>query len=378
MIDKQILDEVLPLPDLEELAAEKIQELKDEGFVISNFNSGGVFYTILMIVLRLKIEMVELLRTVLNGMFLSHATGPWLDIKLADYGKKRKKPQKTQGLVTLSRSAPAGAITIAKGQVFKTEKDINGEELRFFALAGAVLQGGALSVDVLVEAEKEGSRYNVPAGQITKSLTYISGVDTISNAEGWIAQEGSDVEVDEAARARGLRSWSELSRIAVKDAYINACEDITGVLYVTVNDLHPRGQGTVDVIITSTAGAASEPLLDQCRAACNEIKAPDDNILVMSSEIVTQDITVTVTVPQSNDNSDIEERVTQAIGDLLKLSKSRVLYELTRADLIHQIKSDVPAVRNVIITTPPADVALSNDKVIMPGEITVTVQGVAI
>lgn len=378
MIDKQILDEVLPLPELEELAAEKIQELKDEGFVISNFNSGGVFYTILMIVLRLKIEMVELLRTVLNGMFLSHATEAWLDLKLADYGKKRKKARKTQGHVTLSRSAPAGAITIAKGQVFKTEKDINGEELRFFALASTVLQGGALSVDVLIEAEKEGSRYNVPADQITKSLTYISGIDTITNAEEWITQEGSDIEADEAARARGLRSWSELSRVAVKDAYINACEDITGVLYVTVNDQHPRGQGTVDVIITSTAGVASEALLEQAQAACEEIKAPDDNILVMSSEIVTQDIAVTVTVPQSNDNSDIETRVSQAISDLLKLTKTRTLYELTHADLIFKIKSDVTTVRNVIVTTPPEDVALTNDKVIMPGTITVTVQGVAL
>lgn len=378
MIDKQILDEVLPLPDLDELATEKIQELKDEGFVISNFNSGGVFYTILMIVLRLKIEMVELLRTVLNGMFLSHATGSWLDIKLADYGKKRKKPRKAQGHVTLSRSAPAGAITIAKGHVFKTEKDINGEELRFFALTGAVLQGGSLSVDILVEAEKEGSRYNVPAGQISKSLTYISGVDTITNAEDWITQEGSDVEVDEAARARGLRAWSELTHVAVKDAYLNVCEAITGVLYVTVNDQHPRGQGTVDVIITSTAGVASETLLGQVQAACEEIKAPDDNILVMSSEIVTQDITVTVTVPQSNDSTDIEDRVTQAISDLLKLTKSRVLYELTHADLIHQIKSDVSTVRNVIVTIPPEDVALTNDKVIMPGEITVTVQGVTL
>jgi len=378
MIDKQILDEVLPLPELEELAAEKIQELKDEGFVISNFNSGGVFYTILMIVLRLKIEMVELLRTVLNGMFLSHASDAWLDLKLADYGKKRKKARKTQGHVTLSRLAPAGAITIAKGHVFKTEKDINGEELRFFTLASTVLQGGALSVDILVEAEKEGSRYNVPSGQISKSLTYISGVDTITNAEKWITLEGSDIEADEAARTRGLRSWSELTHVAVKDAYLNVCEAITGVLYVTVNDQHPRGQGTVDIIITSTAGIASESLLGQVQAACEEIKAPDDSILVMSSEIVTQDIAVTVTVPQSNDNSDIEARVTQAIRDLLQLTKSRVLYELTHADLIHQIKSNVSTVRNVIVTLPPEDVTLTNDKVIMPGAITVTVQGVAL
>ena len=33
--------------------------LKDEGFVISNFHSGGVVYTMLMIVLRIKVEVIE-------------------------------------------------------------------------------------------------------------------------------------------------------------------------------------------------------------------------------------------------------------------------------------------------------------------------------
>lgn len=45
MIDKAILDEVLPVPELETLKEEKIAELKEEGFAITNFHSGGVFYT---------------------------------------------------------------------------------------------------------------------------------------------------------------------------------------------------------------------------------------------------------------------------------------------------------------------------------------------
>ena len=33
------------------------------------------FYTMLMIVLRIKVEVIELLRAVLNNMFVSHAGG---------------------------------------------------------------------------------------------------------------------------------------------------------------------------------------------------------------------------------------------------------------------------------------------------------------
>ena len=55
MIDDKILDEIIPIPELEELRDEKVQELKDEGFVITNYNSGGIFYTLLLILLRIKI-----------------------------------------------------------------------------------------------------------------------------------------------------------------------------------------------------------------------------------------------------------------------------------------------------------------------------------
>ena len=40
MIDPKILDAVLPVPDLDELRDSMIEDLKNEGFVISNFHSG--------------------------------------------------------------------------------------------------------------------------------------------------------------------------------------------------------------------------------------------------------------------------------------------------------------------------------------------------
>lgn len=377
MIDKAILDSVLPVPNLGELRDSVIEELRREGFAITNFHSGGIFHTMLMVVLRVRIEFVELLRTVLNNMFLSHAEGIWLDIKAADYSKKRKKAQKAQGYVTISRAdAQAEAVRVAKGTVFKTEKDINGEELRFFALENAVLQKGALSADVLVEAELEGARYNVPQGQITRSLTYLDGVDTITNGEGWISREGSDTETDESLRLRGLRSWSELARVAIHDTYVNVCEEVNGVLYVTVDDQHPRGQGTIDVIVTSEAGSATEALLEAVREACETIKAPDDDVLVKSAETVVQPISLTVTVPAAISQEGMENRIAAAVTDLLKIRQRRELNELTHADLIYKVKSELPDIRNVTVTQPAADLFLDSGKVILPGEITVTIRGV--
>ncbi len=144
---------------------------------------------------------------------------------MADYSKKRKKAQKTQGFVTVSRTDMTGeAVKIPKGHVFKSILDINGRAA-LLRLEAATLQKGASSVDVLVEAETEGSRYNVPAGQITRTLTYLGDV-TFSNAEDWIVREGSDTEDDESARARTLRSWSELAQRATEDAFVDAAESV--------------------------------------------------------------------------------------------------------------------------------------------------------
>ena len=375
MIDKDILDEVLPVPDLEELKDATVERLKEEGFVITNFHSGGVFYTALMVVLRIKIEFTEFLRAVLNNMFLSHASGPWVDLKAADYSKKRKQAQKTQGIVTLTRADAEGeAVKIEKGHVFKTIKDLNGEELRFFAIEASVLQKGARTVGVMVEAEKEGSRYNVPQGQITRSLTFLNGVDGITNGEDWITREGSDTEDDAGLVTRALRSWSELAARPIEDTFVNTAESVPGVLFAQADCDHPRGQGTVDVIVTGTAGEATDGLLAAVREAVDNIAGPYDNILVKSSVTIAQDIAVTVTTGDGLAEDEVKGKVEAILTSLLAVRKGRKLNELTRSDINLAIRSGYSGATNAEITTPAQDVKLDKDKVIILGAVTVTVR----
>lgn len=375
MIDKDTLDAVLPLPEIEERRDELVAELKEEGFVITNFHSGGIFYTLLMIVLRIEREFKQFLRNFLNNAFVTHASGAWLDLKAADYSKKRKKAQKARGLVTVSRmDAEGDAVKIEKGHVFKTKKDINGEELRFFVLEATVLQQGARAVDVLVEAEMEGSRYNVPEGQITRSLTFLNGIDEITNGADWITREGSDTEDDDGLKTRTLRSWSELAARPIEDTFINAAESVPGVLFAQADCQHPRGQGTVDVIVTGTAGEATEGLLDAVREAVDKIAGPYDNILVKSSVVVPQDIEVVVATDDVSDDAEIKGKVASVLTELLAVRKGRKFYELTLSDINHAIRSSYTAATNVSVTTPAQDVKLDKDKVITLGAVTVTVR----
>lgn len=375
MIDKKILDEILPLPDIEERRDQLVSELKEEGFVVTNFHSGGIFYTLLMIALRIEREFKEFLRRFLNNSFVTHASGAWLDLKTGDYSKKRKKAQKTKGVVTLSRLGSKGeAVKIRKGHVFKTAMDINGEELRFFAVEAAVLQQDSVAVDVLVEAEMEGSRYNVPEGQITRSLTFLNGIDKISNGSNWIVREGSDTEDDEGLRTRALRAWAELAARSIEDTFINVAESVPGVLFAQADCQHPRGQGTIDIIVTGTAGEATEGLLDEVRKVADKVAGPYDDILVKSSVTVPQNIEVVVTTHDVSSDAEISAQVSSILTELLAVRKGRKLYELIRSDINFAIRQNYSMTTNVKVVTPAQDVKLERDKVIILGAVSVTVR----
>lgn len=133
MIDDKILDEVFPVPELTELKEKTVSELKEEGFIITNFQSGGIFNTLLMIVFQARVELTKLLRKLLSYLYVRHAPGKWLDLLGEDFSKSRKAAKNTCGNVTIYRDSEVEAKTlvIPINTIFKTNKDINHEELRF-------------------------------------------------------------------------------------------------------------------------------------------------------------------------------------------------------------------------------------------------------
>lgn len=374
MISNNILDKIFPVPELEDLKEEKIQQLNESGFVITNFKSGGVFYTLLMIVLQIYIELIKLFRTVLNQMYVKHASGDWLELRAQDYSKQRKSASKTEGMITLIGEENHGTITIPKGTTFKTDKDINGIELRYFSVDDIVFLAGETSAKVAVLAEKEGTDYNVSEGRIINCTKHLEGVSNITNETDWITKEGADIEDDESLRSRTLNSWSELATGTTAAKYKAAAEAVTGVLYVDVDQLHPRGQGTVDIIITSTAGAASEELIQEVTEAVESVKGEYDNLLVKSATTVSQDINIIATLPSLASDEGVEDRIRYAVSEYFKVSTSRNLNELILLDILCAVRDEVPVLKNIKITNPENDVFLDVGNVIMLGNLTVTVE----
>lgn len=72
MIDEIIMKNIIPIPDEEE-EMEKIQrELEAEGFPVTGFKKGGVFYHICRMLLKICIELEKLARTILSSYFLGN------------------------------------------------------------------------------------------------------------------------------------------------------------------------------------------------------------------------------------------------------------------------------------------------------------------
>lgn len=375
MIDNDILDQIFPVQDLESLKKEQVDKLQENGFTITNFNSGGIFNTLLMIILQAKMELIQMLRRMLNTLYVKHADEDWLGLLAADFSKERKTAVKTKGNLTLRRSENAdAAIVIPAGTVFKTDMDINGEELRYFSTEKIVVPKNEVLIKVPVEAEMEGARYNIPPGQITRCMQHLEGIIAISNDKGWISTEGSDIEEWESLRDRTLGAWDLLATMPTAAKYKNICESIDGVLHVNVNQLHPRGQGTVDIIVTSTAGEATEELLQKVQEAAEQIKAPDDDVMVKSAVTIYQDIVLQVTLPKLVSDEGIEERITGVVTKYFRISNDRNLNEFIHYDLLYAIKNSIPLIKNVKIIFPDEDVILDEDKVIICGTITINIE----
>lgn len=373
MIDDSILDEVIPVPDPDAKMAEMKDSLEENGFKVTKWGTGAVFYWLTRICVQIHIELLKLARVILNNMFIRHAEGKWLELKAAEFSKSRKAAIKTQGYITINRSNTDTALTITKGHIFKTKPDASGTELKYYAVADTLIPAGTKTGKVLVEAEKAGTQYNVSENQITVSMIYLEGIENITNDQDWIYLEGADEESYSSLRTRTLGSWEELSVNTTAGKLKSVVESLPGVMCAYVDDQHPRGQGTVDVIVIGTAGAASAELIQQAQQAIDTLRDNYEDYLVKPGEIVYQDVDITLHLRAGTSTTDVADVAKTLISSAMRLSNRSDFNLFLQDDIRYVLKSNIPGYRKTVFTSPATDVELAQDKVIMLSNITVQV-----
>ena len=158
------------------------------------------------------------------------------------------------------------------------------------------------------------ARYNIAAGLITQLVTNVAGIDYVTNQEGWITREGSDDEEDETLRSRAIGKWSQLSVGGGRDAYIAWAQEIPGAVAVQVDDEHPRGQGTIDVIITGTVGLPTPELIAEVQTHIDQRRPLCADVLVIGPEPVVIDFDVVLHVhPEHGDLAEIKTKAEETL-----------------------------------------------------------------
>lgn len=222
---------------------------------------------------------------VLGQAFPETATGKWLDLHCAQVGVSRKAKTKTSGKVVFGRSGTSGNVLIPAGRIVRTLPDGLGNVYRFVTTEDVVLQDGATEVEAPITAESYGASSNVAAGAIREITTHIPGVETVTNRSDWITAEGIDDESDEAMRSRYRLAWMDVNG-ATRYAYESWAMSVTGVVGCTILDNHPRGPGTVDVVVRGSAGIPTEQLLANVQAVVLKNKPINDDVKVKGPEPV--------------------------------------------------------------------------------------------
>ena len=251
-------------------------------------------------------QLYQLLALVLKQAFPSSATGSWLDMHCEQVGVKRLAATKTAGIVYFIREGTSGNVPIPAGRIIKTREDGEGLEYRFLTIEDAVLQEGASEIAVPVEAEEYGRKANVAPGMITEIATVIPGIDGVENRSDWLTKEGTDEEDDESLRERYKLAWLDVNG-ATKYAYESWARSVDGVVSVKILDQHPRGQGTVDVIIRGAAGIPSQTLIDSVDAIVQTNRPINDDVIVKGPDPVNISIAGNLELVSGNPEEIISE-----------------------------------------------------------------------
>ena len=305
------------------------------------------------------------LAIVLKQILVKSSDGSWLNLHADGIEVQQKQATKAFGTVYFTRDDTQGNVPIPAGRVVKTLPDGTGQVYRFVTTEDAVLQDGVSSVAVAVESEEYGNATNVAVGQISQIVTAIQGIDGVENLDGWLASEGADIEDSDSLKERYALAWKG-NNGCNKYAYEGWARSVAGVVGVKILDQHPRGQGTVDVVVQGTAGVPTADLLSQVEAAIEGETPINDDVLVKGVVPVGVAISGNL-VLVSGDPAAITVEVTSRLNALFSTGESSLgiipfkIGEDVVLDRLVAVIMAVSGIKKIEWVSPAADLTVDDD-----------------
>ncbi|GAB6170793.1 hypothetical protein JCM15765_02710 [Paradesulfitobacterium aromaticivorans] len=374
-------EDLLELKSFEQVRDEAVADLQTRKFRITNFRPGRIFYTLLELAAKAASGIYTLLPLVLRQLFLSTATGAWLDLVAADRaGVYRKQAQKAKWNLRVGRQDTSQRATVPLGSIATTQEDASGKVLRYFATSKVVLDVGVAEALVPFEAEFGGAGYNVGPGQINRLGLFLVGIDSITNDADGLALEGTDTESDDSLRLRALNKTVGIAYGGSKEMYRAMAEEIVGVARARVDTSQPRGEGTIDVVLLGTEGVPSQTVIDQVVAKYDKDGSAIADIAVYPCELLNVPVTVILYKDPKQGSSDaMKLQAESLITEMFKVEVSQETphfdpdYGVDRS-LISSLRWFIRNTVSIDIIEPAIDAKVGFKQLAVPGVITVTVQ----
>lgn len=342
-------------------------EYKTKGWLPASLNlNKGIFRGAIEIWCWGLFQLYSFLITILPMAFPESAKGLWLELHCKQVGIKKKLATKTVGTFFLLRDETSGNLPIPAGRIVKTLPDGTGNVYRFVTMEEVIVPDGAGEIEVKVQAENTGAGYNVTPGQVSEIVTFIDGIDGVENRADWLDSEGTDDETDEALYLRYQLKWKEGSGYA-KYAYQGLALGVSGVAEVMVLDQHPRGQGTVDIIIRGTAGVPTQQVLAVVTAVIEAARHQNDDVQVRGVVPANVTIEIQLVCKPGFIQTEIKAAVEQKLPALFDPNKKEtgiipfiIGEDLTR-DRLTAAAMLVPGVKSTPWTLPADGITVADD-----------------
>jgi uncharacterized phage protein gp47/JayE len=344
------LSDLLSTPTSDEVKSTLLGMLETVGFPTSSWKPTSVPIRLLDATSEVIADLGLKVAILARAGFSELAEAEWLSLRSEDsYQNTRQPAVATVGTITLTDGG-GGPYVIAAGSLIAVAE--TGQRYRN-------ITGGTLALndtlDLEFRAEAVGESYNVAGSTVTELATPLAGV-TISAASDWITTAGSDGETDARLRERNRTKWATLATGSPASAYVAWILDAApNISKVSVRDDNPLGQQSVQVVCATGTGPASAADVALAQAAI-DAKRPVGTLLeAISATSATVTVTGTVYVRAASLVAAQAAAVAGFAALTEELEIGATVYLSRIIDTIHTSS----AVRNVVLTAPGGDTALT-------------------
>ena len=300
-----------------------------------------------------------------NQMFISTASGEFLDYFASQRGIQRKPAQKAQGEITFFISEPQDTdIYIPVGTTVATSDAV---PVRFVTTEEEYIKAGGTLKSVAAEAEKAGSNGNTLIETVNIMVDVPAEVEYAYNREAFVG--GCDEESDDDLRKRIKDSLLVPSNGTNAAYYKKLALTVPGITKAGVV-AKMRGTGTVNVFVSNGSSAPAETAIAEAQALISENRELNVDVEVLAAQNTLVDLEVEVNIKDGYKSDDVKQMCADCFNaylDEIEIGGTLYLAELGKRFM------NTGGVQSYVFSPMMEDFQASGSQCLTAGTVNVTV-----